>query len=200
MFCVGYERRTSVIRKMSDLLDMSEREILIGNEDERAIPTETYGDLLRVFPTTTNLEHYGKALITSCIQDRLDLKRDYAEQYRKSCKRTSTPRQFELGNPIINKDRLVLIHAAYDQLSDLLANSDAIPKDIWQQGILSILPILFPQYIAVIPKVRINDTITDKTREIDFLLVDASGSIDVLEIKRAFPKKSFDQENVLSRQ
>lgn len=188
MFCVGYERRTSVIKKMSDLLDMSEHEILLGGEDERAIPTETYGDLLRVFPTTTNLEHYGKALITSYIQDCFDLKRDYAEQYRKSCKRISTPRQFELGSPIINKDRLVLIHAAYDQLSDLLANSDTVPEEIWQQGILSILPILFPQYIAVIPKVRINDTITDKTREIDFLLVDASGSIDVLEIKRAFPK------------
>ena len=75
LFCVGYERRTSVIKRIASTLDDSEAFIAIGGDDERAIPEETFKELRDGFPTTAILEHYGDAQIESYIQDYLSLKK-----------------------------------------------------------------------------------------------------------------------------
>ena len=98
---------------------------------------------------------------------------------------------FALGSPSLDSDRIVLLRAAHDQLSELLQRGESVPEEAWQQGILRILPVLFPQYVAVIPKARIEDRLASARREIDFMLVDASGNADVLEIKKAFSKNSL---------
>ena len=190
-FCVGYERRTSTIKRISSVLDDPEALIVIGGEDERAIPEEAFEELLNVFPTTATLEHHGENLIASYIQDYLSPKKDYGPLYRKSLERKRTRANLELGSATINECRAATLHEALDRLRDLLDQGEDIPEEIWQRGILSILPVLFPQYVAVIPKATIKDTIASKERQIDFLLVDASGNADVLEIKRAFGKRNL---------
>jgi hypothetical protein len=61
-------------------------------------------------------------------------------------------------------------------------------EDQWQKALLSILPLIFPKYVAAIEKVPIEDRYTTpgKThhREIDIALVDVNGNIDVIEIKK----------------
>lgn len=191
MFCVGYERRTSVIKTISSILDDSERQIIIGGENEKAIPLDEFADLLDKFPTTTSLERYGEALIASYVQNFLDIKKDYQAQLDRHLSRKQHRLSYRLGSPELNKNRITNLSVARQQLQDLLDKNDKVPEELWQQGILDIIPVLFPQYVAVIPKVSIVDRITGRRRVIDFLLVDASGNVDVLEIKRAFQKNKL---------
>lgn len=191
LFCVGYERRTSVIKRIASMLNDSEAFIAIGGDDERAIPEEAFKELLDGFPTTATLKRYGDAQIESYIQDYLSLKKDYGAQYRRSLERRRTKACFKLGSPAIDANRIAVLREAVNQLHDLLNRGEAVPEESWQRGILCILPVLFPQYVAVIPKAIIKDTFAGKKREVDFLLVDASGSADVLEIKKAFDKRNL---------
>lgn len=191
MFCVGYERRTSVIKTMSSILDDSEKQIIIGGENEKAIPLDEFMDLVDKFPTTTSLERYGEALIASYIQDFLNIKKDYQAQLNRHLSRKQNRLSYRLGNPELDMNRVANLSVARQQLQDLLDKNDKIPEELWQQGILDIIPVLFPQYVTVIPKAPIEDRITGKRRVIDFLLVDASGNVDVLEIKRAFQKNKL---------
>lgn len=191
LFCVGYERRTSVIERIASMLDDSEAFIAIGGDDERAIPEETFKELLDGFPTTAILKRYGDAQIESYIQDYLSLKKDYGAQYRRSLERRRTEACFKLGSPTIDASRITALREAATQLHGLLNQGKAVPEESWQRGILCVLPVLFPQYVAVIPKAKIKDTLTGKKREVDFLLVDASGNADVLEIKKAFDKRNL---------
>lgn len=61
---------------------------------------------LASFPTTTDLERYDEALIESHVQDYLTSKKDYGAQYHHAQTRGSRPREgFQLGSPVLNKDR-----------------------------------------------------------------------------------------------
>lgn len=195
LFCVGYERRTSVIKRISSVLDKTETLIVIGGKKDGAIPEETFKELLNSFPTTVTLERYGEALIESYIQDYLSLKEDYGARYRRSAQRRCMSVNLRLGSPSIDVGRLATLHEALDLLRVLLDGGKAVPEESWQQAILKILPVIFPQYVAVIPKVEIKDTLMNKKRVIDFLLVDASGNVDVLEIKKAFDKRNLLMQN-----
>lgn len=44
------------------------------------------------------------------------------------------------------------------------------------------------KYVAAFPNVEIKDSVTKKKRYVDFMLVDANGNVDIIEIKRPFVK------------
>ena len=54
----------------------------------------------------------------------------------------------------------------------------------WQIEIAGILQVLNPKYIHVFREPRIHDSFNGIDRRVDFLLVDASGNIDIAEIKK----------------
>lgn len=52
----------------------------------------------------------------------------------------------------------------------------------WQEEILQIILLMYPKYLHAFREVPV------KNRRVDFLLVDAIGHIDVVEIKKPFDK------------
>ena len=56
----------------------------------------------------------------------------------------------------------------------------------WQNEILQIIRLLYPKYLAAFPSVPVKDFEASTTRQLDFMLVDVSGYVDVLEIKQPF--------------
>lgn len=193
LFSAGYMRRTSVMRKISHLISSDEREIVIGGDSPRAMPFSEYKSLLDKFPTTTELEHYGEAMIQSYISDYLETKRDYAEIYE-NCrfrKRRTAYKEMSLRSPELDDIQLEGLERARFQLRKLLDGGESVPEETWQNSILQILPVIFPQYIRVESKVQIKDVINHKDRELDFILIDARGNVDVLEIKKAFEKRNL---------
>ena len=64
----------------------------------------------------------------------------------------------------------------------------------WQTFVKHILLLIFPQYIEILESVQVPDKHSKKkttNREIDLVLVNANGCIDIMEIKQPFKKLYF---------
>jgi hypothetical protein len=64
------------------------------------------------------------------------------------------------------------------------------PEADWQRMIINFLLLIFPKYVAVLSNVKIPDAYSTpgstRDRFIDLALVDAGGTLDVIEIKKPF--------------
>lgn len=72
---------------------------------------------------------------------------------------------------------------AYQELMDMLNRYEAIDEKQWQEKIHNILQLLYPKYICCAREIKFYGGKKDK--QPDFLLVDANGFVDILEIKKA---------------
>ena len=73
----------------------------------------------------------------------------------------------------------------------MLQEFDAYSEKDWQKLVVELLLLIFPKYVAVLDNVHIKDFYSKQrkstNRYIDLALVDASGNIDIIEIKKPFP-------------
>ena len=73
------------------------------------------------------------------------------------------------------------------KIEAMLAAPDAAYNETqWQKEILQVIQFLYPKYIKAFREAPIRDSLAGKNRSIDFLLVDASGYVDGIEIKKPF--------------
>lgn len=74
------------------------------------------------------------------------------------------------------------------RLQQMLDAEEGYSEAAWQQEIQQIVRLLNPKYIATFTNVTILDSDSSTRRYLDILLVDASGNVDVIEIKQPFDK------------
>lgn len=178
----------SIFGRIDVLVDES---IIVGGDADRAIPLESFNELLANFPTTTELKHYANARVTRVLKDYLgtmsdaQIKLDKYLNKKKSIRSQSAiefikdyePKKFEYVRDEISS-----------MLSEVEANPDAYKEKDWQRQIVEFLLLIFPKYVAVLENVHIKDFYSNPEkatdRYIDLLLVDANGTVDVIEIKR----------------
>lgn len=67
----------------------------------------------------------------------------------------------------------------------MLSDENTYAESVWQEQILQIILLLNPKYIQAIENVSVPGEHGSK-RFIDILLIDASGNVDVIEIKKPF--------------
>lgn len=178
IFCA--ERNISIFRQFNDF---GLESLTIGGESEAAIPTEVFHQLLKRFPNTYELNRYAKARISSIIRNYLSIDRDFQVEYEKYLNKKesyqgSLPLEKIAPYESDKFDQLI------DKVKEMLKQSSSYSEKQWQNEILQIILLLFPRYIHAIKESPINDSWANKTRRVDFLLVDASGFIDVIEIKK----------------
>ncbi|MCU7859445.1 MAG: DUF4263 domain-containing protein [Candidatus Thiodiazotropha sp. (ex Lucinoma kastoroae)] len=179
-------RDISIFRRVDDLID---EQIIIGGNAEGSIPLDEFDELLRNFPTSTELTHYARARITRVLKDYLgtisdaqknldsylNKKRTIRESSRIKFIQGYEPRKFEYVR---------------DELQEMLKDAESYSEKDWQKQIVNFLLLIFPKYIAVLESLHIKDFYTNpvKTtdRYIDLTLVDANGTIDIIEIKNPF--------------
>jgi hypothetical protein len=181
------ERNISIFKRIAKLIPDAE-EIIIGGEDDNAIPIEVFEDLIARFPNTYEIDRYAEARVANIIGEYIEPERDFRAQYEKYLSKRKSPRSDvplqakELLTTEIEKFQLVR-----NTLKAWLKAGDR-SEDQWQKQVLAILPLIFPKYVAVIEKVPIEDRYTAPGRviyrEIDIALVDVNGNIDVIEIKK----------------
>lgn len=194
-FCTGYERRTSVFKKISEVISPSEPRIVIGGEADCSIPWKTFEKMLAHFPTTRELELLGKKMLSDCIEGFLAPRKDYRREYRSYRKRllsaagegdSVVPLGSEEINLSLGSSLLESIHA----VEKLLERGEEPDETEWQKTVFRILPAIFPQYIAALREVVVPETFSKKgrvtERKLDYVLIDASGNIDLIEMKKAF--------------
>jgi hypothetical protein len=179
-------RDISIFRKIDRLID---EEIVIGGDAEGSVPIDEFVSLLNNFPTTTELTHYANARISRSLQDYFGTMSDAQKKLDSFLNRKRTiktpsrvgflkeyePRKFEYIR---------------DELNNLLKESEGYDEKDWQKLIVNFLLLIFPKYIAVLENLHIKDFYAKPgkvtPRYIDFTLVDADGTVDIIEIKKPF--------------
>lgn len=177
------EERTSVMRVIAGLRPSR---IVIGGSSPDAIPVDVYESLIGQFPTQVERAKYVRARISGVVREYTDAKVDaLADLATYVDRRTSQePQDLQglLREAEIQKFELLLQH-----LERMLAAPVGIYNErAWQNEILQIIRLLYPKYIAAFPSVPVKDFEDSTTRQLDFILVDVSGYVDVLEIKQPF--------------
>ena len=179
-------RDISIFRRIDELID---EPIVVGGENEGAIPLADFEYLQKTFPTSTELTHYGRSRVSRVLKDYFGTLSDAESQLNsylaKKKRLVATSRSTILENFEIRKFEYI-----HSELSDMLKAADSYVEKDWQKKILELLLFIFPKYIAVLENVHIKDfysksgKVTD--RYIDLMLVDANGSIDIIEVKKPF--------------
>ena len=177
-------RNISILRKIDELI---ERDFYIGGdwETHEGISKETYDELIRKFPKTAELDKYAHKRIASIIKDFFPECDKYEAIYEKFIEsKNSSYASSTLSISQCNvKIELEQFTVAYQELKDMLDRYEAIDEKQWQKKIHNILQLLYPKYICCAREIKFYGGKNDK--QPDFLLVDANGFVDILEIKKA---------------
>lgn len=179
-------RDISIFRRIDELID---EQIVIGGENDGAIPLADFEHLQKTFPTSTELTHYARSRIARVLKDYLGTLSDAEAKLNgylvKKKRLVVTSRISILGNFELQK--FEYIHA---ELVGMLKDVDGYSEGDWQKKILELLLFVFPKYIAVLENVHIKDFYSKPgkatNRYIDLMLVDANGNIDIIEVKKPF--------------
>lgn len=195
LFCFGNEiklkpemftayRNISILRKIDEVI---ERDFYIGGnwEAHNGISKETFDELLKKFPKTAELDKYAHKRIASIIKDYFPECDKYEAIYEKFIESKNS--SYASSNSAISKYNVQIeleqFTIAYQELMDMLNRYEAIDEKQWQEKIHNILQLLYPKYICCAREIKFYGGKKDK--QPDFLLVDANGFVDILEIKKA---------------
>jgi Domain of unknown function (DUF4263) len=179
-------RDISIFRRIDELTD---QRIIVGGEAVDSIPITDFEELLKNFPTSTELTHYARTRVTGVLKDYLETMSDAQQKldaYLKRKKTIPTPSKIDF----IKNYEPKKFQYVRDELKSMLENSDAYSEYDWQELIAGFLLLVFPKYIAILKNLQIKDFYSDpskvKNRFIDLTMVDANGTIDIIEIKKPF--------------
>lgn len=179
--------RLSIFQKISRLID---EDIIIGGNDEKAIPCEYWEHVVEQFPGKTEVAHYVESRIERLLKDFLptiksgdSLLQKYLAKLKQRAPKSnciSDWRAFDAYE--YDKYRFL-----YESLKSLLEREE-LSEIEWEKMILRFVLLLYPQYICAHRQLVIHEHMTNpkkKTkRQIDLALFDSEGHVDVIEIKR----------------
>ena len=177
-------RNISILQKIDKVI---ERDFYIGGdwESHNGISRETFDNLLSKFPKTAELDKYAHMRIASIIKDYFPECDKYEAIYEKFVESKNS--SYASSAAAISKYNIQIeleqFTVAYQNLMDMLNRYEAIDEKQWQEKIHNILQLLYPKYICCAREIKFYGGKKDK--QPDFLLVDANGFVDILEIKKA---------------
>ncbi|WP_089963862.1 Shedu immune nuclease family protein [Salipiger thiooxidans] len=184
------ERNINIFGRIAKLKE-DDSPIVVGDprKIDGAISAEMFDELLRKFPSSGEMDRYALARVEAVVGEAIQPMKSAREAYERYLDRRVS---IVTDTPLEQK---VLIEAEiqkYAYLRDLIAQWLREEKDRseadWQRMVAKIILLLFPKYIAVLESVPVSDVYSDPlrptTRQIDLCLVDASGALDVIEIKK----------------
>ena len=180
-------RNISILAKIDHVV---EQDVYIGgNHPEGCIPTETFELLVKKFPKTAELDYYAHARIATIVKEffpRAELHEMKFDKYMERQEKNLAS-VFEPNIQTAFKENAAIEFRQFNglrhDLLELLNRSDSVSEQVWQEQVHGLLRLLYPKYIAGIREVVIKGVDRHDKRP-DFLLVDANGYIDILEIKK----------------
>lgn len=180
-------RNISILAKIDHVI---EQDVYIGgNRTEGCIPTEIFELLVKKFPKTAELDYYAHARIATIVKEFFPRAELHEMKFDKYMERQgkNLASVFESNIQTAFKENAAIEFRQFNglrhDLLELLNRSDSVSEKVWQEQIHGLLRLLYPKYIAGIREVVIKGVDRHDKRP-DFLLVDANGYIDILEIKK----------------
>ncbi|MEA2097275.1 MAG: Shedu immune nuclease family protein [Candidatus Cloacimonadota bacterium] len=178
------ERNISVFSKLDHI---SGETIYIGGDKQDSIPETAFLELIKNFPNSYELTRYAHARVSAIISSYLNTKENYEENYQQYMNRKVSKKGEDL-QALVAGAEIAKYQTLIRKLASMLDDEVSYSEAQWQEEILQIILILYPKYIHVFKEAPVRDTYSNKDRNIDFLLVDSTGNIDIIEIKKPFDK------------
>lgn len=180
-------RNISILAKIDHVV---ERDVYIGGDHPNGcIPIETFELLIRKFPKTAELDYYAHARIATIVKEFFPRAEQHEIKFNKYMERQEKNLSSVLVPSIQTsfKENAAIEFRQFNgirqDLVDLLDRADTVSEQVWQEQIHGLLRLLYPKYIAGAREVAIKGVDRHDKRP-DFLLIDANGYIDILEIKK----------------
>lgn len=180
------QRDISVFYRIDELID---EPIVVGGDNENAIPLAEFELLLKTFPTSTELTHYARTRVARVLKDYFGTISDAEGRLNRHLNRKKKLPATSRENIVTNFElqKFEYVHA---ELSAMLQQADSYSEKDWQTKTLGLLLFVFPKYVAVLENIHVKDFYTEASkvtdRYIDLMLVDANGTIDIIEVKKPF--------------
>lgn len=186
------ERNISIFRRLSRLLNHSDP-IFIGGDNTKAIPSEIFSELLRKFPNSHEVNRYADARVHLILEQYIYEMKDARGHYEAYLNKVTPKIKNNLDLNIINELEIEKYNFIRNSIEDALKTKKNWSEKQWQNLMVKFLLLLFPKYILVIENITIHDYYstpgTKKDRFIDIGLIDSSGNLDVIEVKKPFDDK-----------
>ncbi|EAQ50476.1 MULTISPECIES: Shedu immune nuclease family protein [Flavobacteriaceae] len=164
-----------------------QEDIYIGGPKETILPIEEFEKLIKIFPTTHEITLYRQAKVTSVLKNYFDYITDKEESYQNYLN-NKTPNYGSNLRKTFREADIVKYQTLLEKLKEMLSNEVKYTEHQWQAEIIEIILLLFPKYIAVFDEVKFKDIYNNKTRRLDYGLIDFMGNLDIVEIKIPFDK------------
>lgn len=186
------ETNRSVFKEIDKVI---QNDLYVGGSNSNSISVNDFDEILKSFPTGTEIDHYISSRISTSLQEYFIDTKDYTQRLKKYREKRVAFSSELKGSLSKNTSSLretfqEVDHDKYsvtlEILKEMLSNSTDYNEKDWQKAIINVLLILFPKYITVLENVKIKDIYHDKNRYLDFLLVDTNGNCDIIEIKQPF--------------
>ena len=178
------ERKVSILGIVESL---GLQRIVIGGPEPDAIPIPEYERLISQFPTPHELRRYVQARVGMVVRQYTEPTIDAEALLNAYVDRRTTATAPDLEAPFRQFD-VAKYTLALQRLQAMLTNEVGTSEAQWQLEIVEIILLLNPRYIKAFTEVKLWDADAATWRRIDIVLVDASGNVDVIEIKKPMGK------------
>ena len=184
------ERNINIFRRIAKLKE-DDSPIVVGDpeEIERAISPELFKDLLANFPNSGEMNRYALARVEAVVGEAIQPMKSARDAYERYLnRRVSVVSDRPLEQKVLIEAEIQKYVYLRDLIAQWLRKEEGRSEADWQRMIAKIVLLLFPKYIAALESVPVSDVYSNPlrsmSREIDLCLVDASGALDVIEIKK----------------
>jgi hypothetical protein len=161
--------------------------IVIGGDMPDSIPEQDFDSLVRNFPREYELKRYVLARVSSVVRDFVDTKVDAEDLFRRYVNKRLKKKTKDIVG-LFRQNEIRKYKFLHEKLTAMLKAESGYSEAAWQAEILQIILLLNPKYIKALKGAPVRDTYRNVNRQIDILLVDASGNVDIVEIKQPFDK------------
>lgn len=179
-------RNISIISKIDNIIN---QDIYVGGDNLNVgyLPIEEYRTLIESFPTTTELNRYANYRIGLILKEYFPVAEKEEIKFNKHIvrKEKKLANSLEVQSKTLFQINLEKEIEQFEEIStylEKLINNEFLDETTCQKNILGIIQLIYPKYILAKPEVHI-DGVDENDKRPDFLLVDANGYVDVLEIK-----------------
>ena len=147
------------------------------------IPISDYKKLISSFPNQREISLYKRKVIVSIIGNYFE-NLSSIEKYNNYVNK--------MRNKVLEKKDIIPMNKTLDiykyelillELTKMLEGNYSELE--WQEKLIPIILLMYPKYVKCIKKVRIFIG-NGHYKEIDYLLIDAEGNIDIIELKKPF--------------
>lgn len=171
----------SIFKKINEVV---KEDIYIGGKKPNSLSISDFKQILKNFPNTYEMKKYVDSRLSSVLSNYFDSTVDGEKKYITYMNKKISKKGLNLSEQCrpmeIEKYELIL-----GKLEEMLKSENSYNEKQWQTEILQIILLLYPKYIYAFTEVPVKDTY-NKKRRIDLLLIDSSGNIDIIEIKKPF--------------